>query len=744
MDLIIPYNNIENIISIKYATNIISNYPTWNSQIIYGKSTSKNPIIVQYNSKLYKSLTNFNTTNPSTSATNWKYISDIQYPTAVAWTSTSTAGVGDIVYYNGLYFKAITASAVPPPTTPTSSGPWEFIGYTNSHSLLQSSAVGNTKLFSGGSIVRFDRLKEYNNISFLGLKNVNSIEIVEKDALNPTYLSSGTYVGFNVPEDRTTYRWQSVAYSESLDLLLYVGYRISDNKLTIRYTTNLSQQTDTFKNIVETGPFTTITVESKLYESSDYSPTIPNKVYWSEIFQAFYIVGSTASGNINILKSSNGIAWTSCQLAYSNQIGGASIRNFSGIALGTGMVDIIDGNNELFAISKQGIWTSLDGNNWIETYLESGRTFHNIAYVPKTSSQTGFLAVVGDTGQPTEGYIWIFSTSNNYQSVTNVYQVARQYTLSVLYNSRLDELLVGGVPGIIKVMVGASTKTSAEFSSNLVSWVNNTLTISGVTNPCAILLTNSLHYGVIANVKEQSNFQGLTYITHTIEDINGSTVNGFTRISEVKVLYQFNYQPLIPRVCIPIDRLGTFFTLINSTIINIIHGLILYDENILNRYRYTIDIENNQEILNVLNTFTSTKNTKLYIYFNLEDDVDYGSIGNVLVGIKETIGTTQNDMSVGIVDYSKKDTDEFGNIIFVERPYSQRINTNIIIRDTKIYEIYEKLVSIRTTPCIWIPVANNLDYSFLTVLGFYKEFSVDINYPEYALCSLSIESLANF
>ena len=103
---------------------------------------------------------------------------------------------------------------------------------------MQSSAVGNTKLFSGGSIVRFDRLKEYNNISFLGLKNVNSIEIVEKDALNPTYLSSGTYVGFNVPEDRTTYRWQSVAYSESLDLLMYVGYRISDNKLTKKYQTN--------------------------------------------------------------------------------------------------------------------------------------------------------------------------------------------------------------------------------------------------------------------------------------------------------------------------------------------------------------------------------------------------------------------------------------------------------------------------------------------------------------------------
>lgn len=735
MDLIVPYNNIENISTIKYSTNIPESYPTWNSGIIYGKSTDKSPILVQVNGQLYKSLINYNSANPTTDPNSWKYIADIQYPSASLWNAVTSYSQNSIVYAKGLYYKALSTNTGNSPSLTTASNAyWEFVGFTNSHSLLQNTAIGNTKLFSSGSIIRFDRLKEYRTISMFGLKNIESIDIIEKKAnlaLGPTSL------GYT-PANSNTINWQSIEYSDKLDLLVYAGNRISDNKLMIRYVTNLSKQTASMQTLATTGPFTTIEIDSQIYETANSFPTIPNKIYWSNLYNAFYIIGSTAAGKLNILRSENGISWTSCQLAYWSQTGNVAETQIASETTGRAFVDIIDAGNRLLAVTKYAIWSSTDGKNWVETYITSSSSnFHGIAFVPQTSSQTGFLSVVGDKGVAGAGFIWIFSSADSYQTLAREYSISLTHTLCTLYNPKTDMLLVGGASGVLRNIAEASKISKNDFVADAVTWTNTTFTVSGNSTRCVIAIKNSLQYGLVFLALPNTVDTNTLYLASTVSE-DGSLSSGFTSVGSLgrggitQIPIRYRALPIL-------DRLGSFLLLLSNT------SLILddYDSVILNKYSYNIDLQSGQNILNITNTFNSTQNTKLYIYFNAKNNIDYAEVSNVFLGTLEQLGTTQANMSIGITDYSKKDTDEFGNTIFTERPYSQRINTNLIIRDTDIYKTYERIVSLRTTPCVWIGVSNSAEYNFLTVLGFYKEFSVDINYPEYALCSLSIESLAN-
>jgi hypothetical protein len=51
------------------------------------------------------------------------------------------------------------------------------------------------------------------------------------------------------------------------------------------------------------------------------------------------------------------------------------------------------------------------------------------------------------------------------------------------------------------------------------------------------------------------------------------------------------------------------------------------------------------------------------------------------------------------------------------------------------------MYSLRAKPCVWIAADDPLLQEPLIVYGFYKDFSTDIAYPSYSMCSISIEGL---
>lgn len=118
-------------------------------------------------------------------------------------------------------------------------------------------------------------------------------------------------------------------------------------------------------------------------------------------------------------------------------------------------------------------------------------------------------------------------------------------------------------------------------------------------------------------------------------------------------------------------------------------------------------------------------------------------IGEMVWGTVYDLGEVEyGSASVGIIDYSRKETDEFGNTTFVQRAYSKRMEVRAIFDTVMLNKVHRILADVRATPCVWIGgPAESIDYEPLTIYGFYRDFSVDIAYPTKSYCSLSIEGL---
>lgn len=114
------------------------------------------------------------------------------------------------------------------------------------------------------------------------------------------------------------------------------------------------------------------------------------------------------------------------------------------------------------------------------------------------------------------------------------------------------------------------------------------------------------------------------------------------------------------------------------------------------------------------------------------------SVGTIGYGMAVDVGLTTYGVQVGIIDYSRKDTDAFGNTIVTKRAYSKRINCKLEIDATLSDEVARYLSSIRSTPVIW---AGTDVYDSTIVYGYYKDFGIDVPYPTMHNCSLTIEGL---
>lgn len=115
------------------------------------------------------------------------------------------------------------------------------------------------------------------------------------------------------------------------------------------------------------------------------------------------------------------------------------------------------------------------------------------------------------------------------------------------------------------------------------------------------------------------------------------------------------------------------------------------------------------------------------------------SIGTLMVGRKKYIGDALRDgSSVGITDYSRKDTDDFGNYMIVERAFAKRGNFRLAMTSNMVDDVQRTLADYRATPTIF---SASDDFSSTLIFGFYKDFSIGFEYPGTSYCSLELEGL---
>lgn len=116
------------------------------------------------------------------------------------------------------------------------------------------------------------------------------------------------------------------------------------------------------------------------------------------------------------------------------------------------------------------------------------------------------------------------------------------------------------------------------------------------------------------------------------------------------------------------------------------------------------------------------------------------SLGTFVIGNRIEFGFTQYNASIGIIDYSRKEADEFGRQILVKRAFSKRMDVRVYLEAGNTDAVARLLADLRATVALY--VAANNTYDSLTILGFYRDFSIDIAFPTQTIASLQIESIA--
>lgn len=115
--------------------------------------------------------------------------------------------------------------------------------------------------------------------------------------------------------------------------------------------------------------------------------------------------------------------------------------------------------------------------------------------------------------------------------------------------------------------------------------------------------------------------------------------------------------------------------------------------------------------------------------------------GSVIVGTTYTLGQLQWGARVGINDYSKKTTNDFGATTLVKRAYSKRADVRLMVDTDNLERVHRLLADLRSTVCLWIGAEADARMSPLNLLGFYKEFSIDLTMFDRNYCTLTLEGM---
>jgi len=138
----------------------------------------------------------------------------------------------------------------------------------------------------------------------------------------------------------------------------------------------------------------------------------------------------------------------------------------------------------------------------------------------------------------------------------------------------------------------------------------------------------------------------------------------------------------------------------------------------------------------ILQDLPSYPNCQIDVTINGGADL---SIGGIVLGRPLHFGLgVKLGARVGILDYSRKETNEFGDVTLIKRAFAKRASFDMMVRKNEVDPLQQFLANIRSTPVLWVGAT---EYEALTIVGYYKTFDILISYPEYSLVEFEIEGL---
>lgn len=113
--------------------------------------------------------------------------------------------------------------------------------------------------------------------------------------------------------------------------------------------------------------------------------------------------------------------------------------------------------------------------------------------------------------------------------------------------------------------------------------------------------------------------------------------------------------------------------------------------------------------------------------------------GVLLFGQMQEIGfLVQQGARLGIQDYSRKETNEWGDTVLVQRAYAKRASFEVPVAAAQVDEAAQFLTLYRAVPCLFIGGGR---YESTNVYGFLKDWDVAITYSTHSVISIQLEGL---
>lgn len=113
--------------------------------------------------------------------------------------------------------------------------------------------------------------------------------------------------------------------------------------------------------------------------------------------------------------------------------------------------------------------------------------------------------------------------------------------------------------------------------------------------------------------------------------------------------------------------------------------------------------------------------------------------GMCVPGLLRKFGETEFGASVGIKDYGKKGTDQWGKPTLLEGAWSDRMTITVDVPNYLIDALKRELTRYRSRPVVWI--ASGL-FEATQVYGTFRDFSIVIPNAKKSKCSIEIEGFA--
>lgn len=123
----------------------------------------------------------------------------------------------------------------------------------------------------------------------------------------------------------------------------------------------------------------------------------------------------------------------------------------------------------------------------------------------------------------------------------------------------------------------------------------------------------------------------------------------------------------------------------------------------------------------------------------LADTGETVSIGELVLGLSKHVGNTQWNGTVEIIDYSRKEVNDFGVATIIERSYAKRATFNVWVLAGHVDTIADLLARYRATPMLFV---FDEDYGSTSIYGFIREWSIEIAYLDVSVLTIEIEGLA--